>query len=162
MRPKRHIDLRVSLTRRQNLKDLAENRVSCTFRGNSRENSLSLHRFCRRCKRRSCLLGVENTSVSDHLHWHANYDSPNINDPSGFVHPQRDYCFSYFRCKNCPLRGVARFCRFNMTMTGAIQNTNMKIRELVIPEAEACVLDCKSVFKYNFVAADTVCFRSLY
>lgn len=38
----------------------------------------------------------------------------------------------------------------------------MKIRELVIPEAEACVLDCKSVFKYNFVAADAVCFRSLY
>lgn len=59
-------------------------------------------------------------------------------------------------------RGVARFFRFNMTMTGAIQNSNMKIRELVIPEAEACVLDCKSVFKYNFVAADAVCFRSLY
>ena len=38
----------------------------------------------------------------------------------------------------------------------------MKIRELVIPEAEACVLDCKSVFKFNFVAADAVCFRSLY
>lgn len=37
----------------------------------------------------------------------------------------------------------------------------MKIRELVIPEAEACVLDCKSVFKC-FVAADAVCFRSLH
>ena len=45
-------------------------------------------------------------------------------------------------------------------MTDAIQNANTKIRELVIPEAEACFLDGMSVFKYFVVHA--VWFRSLY